>query len=243
MTEDAANNAIVLDDDINLGENDGTNVPFGFGDQEDCAGDDAVINAERTILNDTRLFISEIQRILSDDVYDETSSFKTENIKIMEQSNALFIEMSPLINHLIRKYIRFNNVCEWDDYKNEALVGCVDAVIKFRTDYVSKSGNQNSKITRMKRQTFAYWFILKRLARISGADEYHYHLFDQDGFFCTTLSNTDYRKNKKKYEQKGFTARSIRSTLTFSELSSERGDGKSIEFVPCHDQNIYEGVF
>lgn len=150
--------------------------------------------------------------------------------------------MHKRIDSIIKICMGFNNnVYEWNDYRSEAFIACYDAILSHSA---FRPRNPNSKftpppdmiddidgITRMKIETYAYWYIYKRLFAMAHCEEINYHVHRTNGEYIQTLSNNEYRKRKKSLEQQGCMVRSTRTTYRFSELSSEK-DGKIREYSP-----------
>lgn len=169
---------------------------------------------------------------------------------IMATASDLYVSMKKMIDSIVNKFKNFSNANDWCDYQQEAFLACYDAALRhspYRTREESDTsstedadGMDNDGLSKMKLETFTYWFLLKKLSKLAkNGEEIVYHIL-KDNDFVKTLNNNQYRKLKKSLEEGGYTVRSARTTLTFSELASEK-DGKVVDFIPAAIGSMDEG--
>lgn len=162
----------------------------------------------------------------------------------IEVANEVWMSIQRQIHTIVDVLEQTNPVVrERKDYLNEAFAACWEAVLKYRFLH-SRKENVDYEIpefddpielincTKMKLETFAHWFVSKKLQNMGRQDEVQINIRDKNNTFIDQMSNTEYRKKKRSLEEKGYTAQSTRSTIRFSELSTER-DGKSIPYDPA----------
>ncbi len=73
-----------------------------------------------------------------------------------------------------------------------------------QNDSVFSSESIISEITSrtvMRIDVFAYWFIQKRLYKKANRNEVVFNVFDETGEFQKTITNSEYRKGKKEYDE------------------------------------------
>jgi len=130
----------------------------------------------------------------------------------------LWEKMQPSIKKIVQKVLGYNGSYELNDYLNESYIACVEALTKYRNgnndaDYRLHSatlGNNGS----MKAETFAFWFIEKRIHKMADTGEVAWEVYDSSGNYKNTVFNGEYRRIKKNKEDKGYTFVSKRMTVS-----------------------------
>lgn len=160
-------------------------------------------------------------------------------------ANKIWMQIQKQIHTIIDVLVETNPVVRSrEDYLNDSLLACWEAVLKYRRLH-SRKENVDYEIpefddpielmncSKMKKTTFAHWFVSKRLQNMGKSDEVQINIRDRNNTVIDQMSNSEYRKKKRSLEKKGYTAQSCRSTIRFSELATER-DGRSIPYDPAN---------
>ncbi len=72
----------------------------------------------------------------------------------------------------------------------------------------------------MKIDVFAYWYIKKHLYPMANTDSVVYDVYN-DGTYRRTISNSEYRRTKKKLEKEGYIVNSRNMECSFEDIISE----------------------
>lgn len=96
----------------------------------------------------------------------------------------LYRRMEKRTDVIIRKIIGFNTSCDWDDYRQEAYFACLEALNRYR------------QLTNMTLETFAFWYISNRLARMADTGDVCFTVVNGDGDEVGRLTNSSWRKSK-----------------------------------------------
>lgn len=166
------------------------------------------------------------------------------------QAYEVWQTLQKQINRLIEKIVHFNVCYSYEDYCQEAFIACIEAVQRYDT-YIRKTpipqpdtdstkngwirfNNRNTDTcelgvntkTVMRLDVFAYWYLQKRLYRMADMDEVIYNVYDEQGNFKTTVSNSEYRKIKSMIKSKGF---SVSSSNIFRDIQAgnDNGNGRN----------------
>jgi hypothetical protein len=121
------------------------------------------------------------------------------------------------INKIISKIINFNSSYEFEDYLQEAYIACHKAVCNynfFKESSESYRNNKSSekfivingirlKMTNMRIDVYAYWYVQKRLYKIADSGEVLFEIYSQDDKYIKTVSNSEYRRSRKKLQGEG----------------------------------------
>ena len=131
----------------------------------------------------------------------------------------LWGKMQPSIKKIIKKVLGYNSSYEFDDYLNEAYVACIEALSKYRNgnndaDYRLLNATLSGKY--MKEETFAFWFIEKRIYKMADVGEVTWAMYDPYGNYIDTIPNGEYRRIKRDKEDKGYAFVSKRITLNIN---------------------------
>ncbi|MEM4134553.1 MAG: hypothetical protein QXV73_05090 [Candidatus Micrarchaeia archaeon] len=153
-------------------------------------------------------------------------------------------DMRNIIQKVINQIKQYNRVCDEEDYWSEAFLALQIGVIKynkFRKYSVGFSENfleeddeevyeYLSRNPTMKFQTFAYWYLQKRLYKLAdmGDVEFIVSVNGTDNI----ISAEEYYKNRHKYNGN---ARSVQRVYSFTELEVENDRGKE-----CFEPVSYE---
>lgn len=112
-------------------------------------------------------------------------------------------EIRPIVKKLARDAVKFNNYADQEDYIQEAFLGYLEAIEKYRM-------YREDVKTKMRPDVHAVWYIKKKIYNQADNGEIEYWVFDTSGSHIETLKNGEYRKKKKKLETKGYKVRSVR---------------------------------
>lgn len=182
---------------------------------------------------------TDVALLLSDNLEEMTVDEKVNNDAIL-----IFNKMKRQIESVYRKLSGFNRSYEDVDYMQEAFLACRDAVIRFSEFHHSKDSTEithpdtisvNSK---MQLKTYAFWYILKKLQLLADVKEVEYQIFDKQGKFLETLTNKEFRKTKTKIGQSSYNFKSVKITLSHSELEFVYGN-RTKEYDPA-DQRVID---
>ncbi len=150
--------------------------------------------------------------------------------EVANEAAVLLGQMKRQVDSVTSKVVKYNAAYEWEDYHQEAYLAVYDAVLRFSPLH-AVTDRESQRTSQMQKQTFAQWFVQKRLFKMADLKEICFNVYD--GNTCIEiLTNSEYRKRKKELESKGYTIRSTRNTYHFSELASNK-EGKIIEFDPA----------
>ena len=174
-----------------------------------------------------------------------------------KESKKLYESMVKQIDRLANRCKCFSNINEIGDYAQEAYIACSDATLRYSRYHKRKPDPQyvpteitdeeiaeasklwditnDEALSIMRMETYAHWYISKRLFRLATAEGIEYEIRDKDNNYITTMNNNEYRKNKKALTDKGCKANSYRPTKHFCELSSKTDNGGIREFEPAVD--------
>jgi hypothetical protein len=94
------------------------------------------------------------------------------------------------------------------------------------------------KVTVMKPETFAHWYISKAMDARADTKEIEFRIFDSEGEYVETLSNTEYRKRKRQILAAGYTVDSTKKTISFSEYDSRRGPDSRDRYEPADPDSL-----
>jgi hypothetical protein len=154
----------------------------------------------------------------------------TDELTELNHQQALVLYYDPVVQERLKslcsKVSRYSNAYEEGDYQQEAFIGICDAVRKFNI-YRNFSSLSPDSITdmdilqfmeeaagNMNIKTFAFWFLEKKIFSLAASSkEIVYDLFDEEGCFVQTLTNSEYRKSKRAIQIKGHTVRSRRIVI------------------------------
>lgn len=139
--------------------------------------------------------------------------------EIWQKTHELYTSIEGNINKIINKVLNYNNVLEFDDYKSIAYIACRDAILSYNAYLGTKDYSSISLVneeveefqrlmkstTRMKLETFAYWYVMKRIYSEADCGIVRWRVFDSDGILKFDLSEQEWRKRKKKLLAEGFT--------------------------------------
>ncbi len=149
-------------------------------------------------------------------------------------------EMKFIINKIINQIKRYNRVCEEEDYWEEAYIAIHTGVIKynkFRKFSVEFDEQEDFEIFQllqnnpsMKFETFAYWYLQKRLYRLADMGDVEFVVENENGE-KTMITAEEYHKNRKKYNG---SARSVQKVYSFSELSCLNGGEEERKYEPIN---------
>ncbi|MCX8000183.1 MAG: hypothetical protein N3A69_14715 [Leptospiraceae bacterium] len=105
---------------------------------------------------------------------------------------------------LIEKVKKYNNAYEVEDYLHEAVL----AYLEKKNHYMRE---KNGQISKMKNASFLYWYIENAIYKLADTQEVSYVIYDNFGRYFKTLSNKQFRKEKKSLEKKGYQWRSVKN--------------------------------
>ena len=134
-----------------------------------------------------------------------------------EKALELQDKMEKKIGKIIRSVIGYNRAYEEEDYRQEAYAACFDAELKYRKfkKVISNSCqsfdadirsflNIIGGSTKMKKETFCFWFLQKRLYKMADLGEVLWDIFGDNGNYVETLTNKEFRQIKKSLDQKRY---------------------------------------
>jgi len=156
----------------------------------------------------------------------------------------LFILMQREIDALSNKISGFGRAYERSDYRGEAYLACLEAAAKFCRHHIRKTDDPDApvdyrSISKMQKKVYTYLHIKKKLYHMADVHEVDFDIYDKDERYIKRLSNTDYRKERKILKQQNCIVKSVRTTHSFSELTSVR-DGKVTEYDPVAAEIEYD---
>ena len=127
--------------------------------------------------------------------------------------------LKKIVKKISSKVRGFNDIYDLDDYMQEAYIALLESKDKY-------------KFSTMKYETYAYWYIENRINRLADCGDIVYQIY-MDGEHVRTLSSVEFRKQKRKLEQKGYT---WRTTKVIEHLcrNDEDGNLKEVE-IPYYD--------
>jgi len=145
------------------------------------------------------------------------------------------------INKIISKIINFNSSYEFEDYLQEAYIACHKAVCNYNFFKEGSKNYRNNKqaekfividgtrlrITNMRIDVYAYWYVQKRLYKIADSGEVLFEIYSPDDRYIKTISNSQYRRNRKKLKHEGckFNSVNIIKDVEFFEEDKKNNGG------------------
>lgn len=160
--------------------------------------------------------------------------------EIAQEATEIYIEMLPEIDAIINKMMGFTHIHEREDYRHQAWEAIRKGLLRYSPLYIAtnrdkylESGKQHwSGETVMTRKTYSQYYVRKELGKMADTKEVEYKIFSRRGEYITTLTNSEYRKKKQDIRAKGYSVRSFRTTLCFTDMAFKRMDGRDSEFEP-----------
>lgn len=154
---------------------------------------------------------------------------------VQEEAYKLWLSMRRMILKVVRKVIKFNNIYEEEDYVNEAYFAVLEAYVKYDRFHKYKECDPEmyeilSKKPSMKLQTYAYWYVQKRIYQMAQTGEVEF--VDEDG---QVIQASDFYRTRRKNKNKQIFSR--KKVFTFSELSYLNGSNNKND-----RDNYYEAV-
>lgn len=153
-----------------------------------------------------------------------------------------FEEMKFIISKIINQIKNYNRACEESDYWSEAFLAIQQGVIKynkFRNFSVDFNEQEDFEIylllqnnPSMKFQTFAYWYLQKRLYKLADMGDVEF-VVEMDGKEIA-ISSEEYHKNRKKYNGD---VKSVQKVYSFTELALINSDGEK-EYEPVNYEDF-----
>jgi len=128
-------------------------------------------------------------------------------------------KLLPQIRGIVNSVKNFNNAYEEEDYFQEAYLACLEASAKYRK--ATDAGR-----TKMQDTVHAVFFIKKHLYSMADTGEIMYRVYSPTGEYVKTIHNSEYRKNKKKLADAGYTFESI---SIVESIYKEDADGNETE--------------
>lgn len=165
--------------------------------------------------------------------------------EIGQKAYELYMSMEKKINKIISKVLNYNKASEFDDYKSEAYAACHEAVLLYNAYLKTKDYSSISLIneeieefqrltkstTKMKLETFSYWYIMKKIYSEADCGLVRWHIFDSDGILKNDLSEQEWRKHKKKLLAEGFTGEPYSVFVDLKDCNGESIDAGDLADV------------
>lgn len=155
--------------------------------------------------------------------------------EVQNEVYKIWSDMKKIILKIIKKVKNFNNIYEEEDYLNESYFAILEAYIKYDRFHKYKECDCEtyeilSQKPAMKFQTYAYWYIQKKIYQMAKTGDIEF--VDEDG---EIMQAKDFYRNKKNVKNKKIFSR--KKVFTFSELSLMNGNGNKYD-----KENYYEAI-
>ena len=179
-----------------------------------------------------------------------------ENIKkrYSQEAYEVWKILQKQIHKIISKIINFNSSYEFEDYLQEAFIACHKAVCYYnyfkensenhRKKHIARRHGRSKllvingkhlKMTDMRIDVYAYWYVQKRLYKIADSGEVLFEIYSPDDSYIKTVSNSEYRRSRKKLQEEGcrFNSVNIIKDVEFFDEDNNNGGVQNVVAASC----------